>query len=150
MRTRDTLGEPDLKLLGFQLWIHGRQAPEANDYWDGNWLLVTAHCGTHGADVWVEGPIIHLPEIARWLQACEQMMTRVAGEAELACLEPELQIQLRMESLGHVVMTVEITPDHMHQQHEFEFELDESYLPGLVARCRRILLAYPIRGKEGE
>jgi hypothetical protein len=30
--------EPDLKLDGFSLWVFGRQFPDANDYWDGNWL----------------------------------------------------------------------------------------------------------------
>jgi len=39
------LGMPDLKLEGLQIWIHGRQFPDAADYWDGNWLRVTAHCG---------------------------------------------------------------------------------------------------------
>jgi hypothetical protein len=57
----DNLGEPDLKLAGFQLWVHSRQFPQEEDYWDGNWVNVTAHCAGKGASVWVRGAIIHLP-----------------------------------------------------------------------------------------
>lgn len=48
----DNLGQPDIKLNGLQIWIHGRQYPNEEDYWDGNWLNVTAHCGSQGAEVW--------------------------------------------------------------------------------------------------
>ena len=44
-------GEPDLKLAGFQLWVHGRRFPESGGYYDGNWLRVTARCGASGASV---------------------------------------------------------------------------------------------------
>ena len=44
----DTL---DLKLEGLQIWVHGRQFPDLHDYWDGNWLRVTAHCGGSGASI---------------------------------------------------------------------------------------------------
>jgi len=33
------LGPPDLKISGLQIWIHDRDIPDAEDYWDGNWLL---------------------------------------------------------------------------------------------------------------
>jgi len=28
----EDLGEPDLKIAGFQLWVHGRQYPDSEDY----------------------------------------------------------------------------------------------------------------------
>jgi hypothetical protein len=43
------LGAPNLELEGLQIWVHGRQFPDSNDYWDGNWLRVTAHCGRNSA-----------------------------------------------------------------------------------------------------
>jgi hypothetical protein len=54
----DSLGPPALQVVGFQLWIHGRQFPDAQDCWDGNWLRVTAHCGANGATVWASGAIV--------------------------------------------------------------------------------------------
>lgn len=61
-------GTPDLKLQGLQIWVHGRQFPDAADYWDGNWLRVTAHCGESGASVFATGSIfIFQNSIDGWL-----------------------------------------------------------------------------------
>ena len=61
----DELGEPILKVLGFQLWVHGRQFEQATDYEDGNWLRVTAHCGAAGASVWATGSILQAQDVLR-------------------------------------------------------------------------------------
>jgi hypothetical protein len=143
----ENLSAPDIKLDGLQIWIHGRQFPQAVDYWDGNWLNVTAHCGAHGADVWTSGPIIHLPDIARWLASCEEMNRTLSGEAKLFSLEPELVVELNMDSPGQILMSVEITPDHTRQEHNFQFEIDQSYLGSLIESCRKVLAEYPIRGQ---
>jgi hypothetical protein len=143
----ENLGVPDIKLDGLQIWIHGRQFPNEDDYWDGNWLNVTAHCGAHGADIWMSGPILHVPDIARWLASCEEMNRTLSGEADLVSLEPELVVELKMKSSGHISMRVEITPDHMTQEHNFQSEIDQSYLAGLIESCRKVLAKYPIKGK---
>jgi hypothetical protein len=109
----EKLGSPDLKLEGLQIWIHSRQFPDAEDYWDGNWLKVTAHCGASGASVFTNGSIIHLPELERWCTQAEALMTSSGGEANLECLEPNLAVRLKGNSLGHINMEVSITPDHM-------------------------------------
>ena len=56
--TPEDLGRPDLKVAGFQLWVHGRELPETEDHDDANWLRVTAHCGASGASVWAQGAIL--------------------------------------------------------------------------------------------
>ncbi len=143
----ENLGAPDIKLEGLQIWIHGRQFPSEKDYWDGNWLNVTAHCGAQGADVWTSGAILHVPDIARWLDSLEWMNKSLSGEADLVSLEPELVVELKMDSPGKISMRVEITPDNITQEHNFQFEIDQSYLVGLIESCRRVLAKYPIRGK---
>ena len=141
------LGVPDIELEGLQIWIHGRQFPGEEDYWDGHWLNVTAHCGTHGADVWTSGALLHAPDIARWLAALEEMNKSLSGEANLVSLEPELCVGLHMKEPGRISMRVEITPDHMTQEHHFRFEIDQSYLPSLIESCRKALAKYPTKGK---
>ena len=143
----ENLGDPDIKLAEFQLWVHSRQFPQADDYWDGNWLNVTAHCGSQGADVWVSGAILHVPDVARWLAALENMNQTLSGEANLVSLEPELNVEMKMESLGHISVKVDITPDHMTQEHVFQFEADQSYLSSLIEGCRKVVAKYPVRGK---
>ena len=141
------LGAPDITLEGLQIWIHGRQFPKATDYWDGNWLNVTAHCGDAGASVWANGPIVHLGEISRWHSELEPLQSTLKGEAKLDCMEPALHVSLKSTTLGHITMEVSITPNHMSQRHWFQFEIDQSYLLPLLQQCGAVLQRYPIIGK---
>ena len=51
----EELGKPDLTVAGFQLWVHGRQYPDSQEYYDANWLRVTADTGAAGASVGCQG-----------------------------------------------------------------------------------------------
>jgi hypothetical protein len=142
------LGAPSLKVAGFQLWIHGRQFPDAYDCDDGNWLHVTAHCGASGASIWVQGSIVMVTDIAGFGEECTSVMSGKATSAQLNPLEPELSVTLEStDRLGHICACVDITPNHFTQSHRIEFEIDQSYLPGIVAQCSEVVKQYPIRGK---
>jgi hypothetical protein len=143
----EPLGAPDLQIAGLRLWVHGRQFPRADDYWDGNWLQVTVHCAAPGAKVWVTGPILHVPDIAQFLRGVEALHASLQGEAILPCMEPELAVQLTAEGLGHITMVVAMTSDHLAQAHRFTFTLDQSYLPPVIGSCRTILRQYPVKGQ---
>jgi len=141
------LGEPALWVAGFQLWIHGRQFPEASDYDDGNWLRVTAHCGASGASVWVEGAIVMVTDIAGFGMQCEAMLRGEASSAVLDPYEPELLVSIETaDDLGHIRVQVEITADHLTQAHNMEFGVDQGCLPGFIKQCSAIVQEYPIRG----
>lgn len=140
-------GKPAIKIAGLAIWIHSRQFPDSKDYWDVNWLNVTVRCGAKGASVLVNGSIIHLSEISHFLSGVEKLYKTLKGQAELACMEPELSIELEAENHGHIKMSVSITPDHLNQQHNFVFELDQSFLPTLIANCKSTLDEYPVIGK---
>ena len=141
------LEAPNLQIAGLRLWVHGRQFPMADDYWDGNWLQVTVHCDAPGASVWVTGPILHMPEIAQFLRGVEAIHDSLQGEAILPCMEPELTVTLTAEGLGHMTMVVAITPDHLSQTHRFTFTIDQSYLLPVMDSCRAILRQYPVKGQ---
>lgn len=138
----------DLKLAGLLIRVHGRQFPDAQDDWDGNWLNVTAQCDDNGASVVASGPIVHLSELVRWCREVENLFQSMTGEARLDCREPNLTVVLEAAPLGHITMDVSITPDHLTQKHWFQFAIDQSYLPSLIAQCRSILEAYPLRGER--
>ena len=147
-KTIENLGVPDIKLIGLQIWIHSREFPEREEFWDSNWLNVTAHCGANNASVWVSGSILRNEEIAAWLVALEKLNETLSGEANLETLEPELKVKLSAAQLGGILLEVEITPDQFTQQHHFEFDLDQSYLNGLISSCRKILSEFPIKGNS--
>ncbi|MGD9683512.1 MAG: hypothetical protein AB7W16_20290 [Candidatus Obscuribacterales bacterium] len=143
----EKLGAPDIQIHGLQIWVHGRQFPDATDYWDGNWLLVSVRCSAPGAKVYVDGPIIHLSELAEWSVAAERMHATLEGKANLACMEPELSVDLTMETSDQMIMTVDISPHQRSQKHIFRFELDRSYLPELISGCKKVLDSYPIKSE---
>jgi len=144
-------GEPTIKLAGLRLWIHGRQYPQSDDYWDGNWLNVTVHCGAPGADVWASGSIVHLTELAQWKHDCETLNRTLEGQANLECMEPNLAVRITSKRGGQLDMEVEVTPDRLTQNHTFRFEIDQSFLPTLAERLRKILESFPLRiaGENG-
>src|SRR5205823_8032637 len=69
------------------------------------------------------------------------------GEAKLSPLEPNLRVALRfLDSLGHMEVNVDITGDHLHERHRFIAEIDQPYLPRIIAELRAVLQPFPVRG----
>ena len=140
------LGPPDFKMGAFCIWIWGRQFEESDDYWDGNWLRVLAHCGALGSSVWAEGAILRLSELKGWQSGLEALLKSASGTASLECIEPNLHATVSLGSRGSGTLTIKITPDHMTQAHKFTLEIDQTFLPEAVNALRKILERYPIRG----
>ncbi|WP_432206029.1 WapI family immunity protein [Brucella rhizosphaerae] len=139
---------PNLHFNGFSLWIDGRQFPDVLDFWDRNWLMVRARMEANGAHVECAGPILMTTDIRKFRDQLDVMATSLAGEATLKGLEPEINVVLRMQKLGHVEAVIEITANHINQYHRFIVEGDQSYLPGLIRSCDAILCKFPVIGKE--
>lgn len=146
----EQLGPPSVRLKAFQLWVHGRQFPEARDRWDGNWLNVTVHCGQAGASVWATGAILDSIGLVRFRGELERLHQTLSGEAVLESHEPNVRVRVApTDGAGHLRVRAEITPDHLAQGHWFEFEIDQSYLPATVAQLESVLVAFPVRGING-
>jgi hypothetical protein len=89
--------------------------------------------------------LIHLGEVASLLRGCEELYTTLRGRAQLACMEPNLQVDLTAETLGQVTVKIAITPNHLSESHEFSDSIDQSFLPAIISGCKQILDAYPLR-----
>jgi hypothetical protein len=105
--------EPDLGLAGLSIWVVGRQFPDQNDYWDGNWLNVRVRVEATGATVEARGPIIHASELESFTKELEQLGSALTGNASLKCMEPNLDVVIRGDRRGQATMTIRITPDHI-------------------------------------
>ena len=97
-----------------------------------------------GARVECDGPILMTTDIKQFRDQLAAMNDTLAGEATLMGLEPELNMVLRMQKLGHVEGVIELTPEHLSQHHRFTVEADQSYLPELVRSCDSILHRFPV------
>lgn len=140
------LGEPALAISGLRIWVHKRQFPDSTDQWDGNWLDVTVRVKDLNAHVWASGSILTTMDLAAWRDGCEKLHSGGADSASLEPLEPELKVTMRKtDAFGHLEMRVDITPDHLRQEHTFRIEIDQSYLPGLIGELGAVLGEYPVR-----
>lgn len=140
-----TGAEPDFVIGGFSLWVHGWQFEDSNDYDDANWLRITARQKSLGSTVTVNGAIIQAMDLSRFLLEIKELHKTLTGEASLDSHEPNLKVVLETKGLGHIEMTVDITPEHMSQQHRFQSEIDQSYLPDAIAALKAILAVYAPR-----
>jgi hypothetical protein len=141
------LGLPDLKLGGLQIWCHGRQFPDAKDYWDANWLNVTIHCKAIRADVWTQGSLIHLGDLQVFLSEVKSLNLGQRKDAHLPNIEPNLSVDMKVGKRGEISMKVEISPDNLTQKHTFIFEIDLSYLTGLERELKGIFQKFPLIGR---
>jgi hypothetical protein len=142
--------DPDLRLEGLRLWVHGRERPDAEDFWDGNWLHVTVRMEASGARIEAVGAFLRINEIAAFAEEVKALRAGRTRNAELRCIEPQLQITLVGDHLGHVFATVKLTPDQVSQSHEFLFETDQTWLTPLLASCDGLLARFPIRGSPSD
>ena len=147
-RELETLGDPDLQIAGLRLWVHGRQFPQSQDYWDGNWLIVTVHCIYPQSSVRAHGPIVHLGEIYGLLQETEALFKTLQGKAELRCMEPNLGVELLAQTGGHIRVKISITPDQITESHSYTDGIDQTYLRPIITGCKAILAKFPLREAE--
>jgi hypothetical protein len=140
------LDTPDLRLGFLEIWIQDREFPHSTDSWDANWLRVIVRCQMQLATVWKSGPILHLRELREWIEDSDRMYKTLAGEAKLACMEPALDVLMRIDKVGHIEVRVTISSDSMQEQHLLYFEIDQSYLPDFINDGHHVLAKFPMRG----
>ena len=141
-----TQDEPDLVLAGLRIWIHGWQFPNIDEYWDANWLYCTARCAASGAHVEATDSFLRVPELASWLDHCEKLAKSLKGKVVLEPMEPTLHVEIIAQSLGHMQVQVQLTPDNLAQKHWFEFNVDQTHIVQLISQLKVVLQEHPVRG----
>lgn len=139
---------PDFSLGPLRLKVHDYQFQESDEYWDANWVIVTAEVNLPG-QAWVraEGPFLMTSELARFRDEIQMLYDKLDAEAGLWTIEPELKLRLEGKGTGAITAEIEITPNQMTQEHRFYVELDQSYLPQALQQLNSILSQFPVRGQ---
>jgi hypothetical protein len=73
------------------------------------------------------------------------MYSTLSGTAELNCMEPYISVEFSASANGHISVKLSVTPDHIKETHEYEDEIDQSYLPAIISSCQAIIARFPIR-----
>jgi hypothetical protein len=142
--------QPSIEVGPLKVWVTKRPFPHAGDYWESNWLSVTACCGGAGSRVEVTGQFLHLGELKKWKQDLERFHSTLNGHVELGTVEPTLKVKIEAAGAktGHLDCVVSLTGDHLAETHRFSFEIDQSYLPPVIGQLAAVLREYPIQDEE--
>jgi hypothetical protein len=95
-----------------------------------------------------DGLLLNLTQIRSWSAECETLRDTLKGKASLGTIEPNLQVVLESKGLGHIEISIDISPDTLSQEHRFLGGTDQSYLPGLIRQEKTLLGLYPIVGDK--
>lgn len=125
----------------------GRLHRDADDYWDANWLIspVSIVVGAFSATV---AATLRTDELRSFRIAVERLSDTLQGETVLESMEEWLALVLRMGSRGQVTVTGRVI-DQLGGRNQLTFvidDLDQTYLPGIVAGLREIEVVYPVIG----
>jgi hypothetical protein len=147
-QTVSSLGRPDLQIAGFQIWIQERQFPDSSDYWDGNWLYCTLHCGSSDSDVWLKkAPFIHIPELQRFCNNLMDFSRTMSGLARLETMEENLNLKIEASNPQEIEMEVFITPNPPVEEHRYSFNVTREQVESLQKQLNNVLRAYPVKGQ---
>jgi hypothetical protein len=142
----DALGKPAFEIEGLRVWVHGRQYPDAQTFWDGNWWRTTILCSSENSSVKVSGDVLHGSEVGSWLTELEQVREGHESSAHMDTMEPYLEVEIRPETYQRFSVRVNITPDHVFEKHYFEFWCMSDEIDKLIAGCRHALQQFPLVG----
>lgn len=102
--------EADVSMGEFKLWVDRRGHPEATDYWDGNWLVITAAFITKYCVVYCEGNILHGSDVAHSLDAARQMHESLEGKFAFSTLDPGFELEFSALRQGQIDLSVRFVP----------------------------------------
>lgn len=152
-------GRPDLVLVGFRLWVHGRQFPDKQDYYDGNWLTISDCCEAEGGLAWIERR--HCLEAAvlhRWARQVRGVADGSLWRASLLTLPMDACLDIarpraadspaapaRFEA--HATFWPSLGSGRSHN-HEFDFDIGVLDLQRLLFQADRLVERFPLRGLE--
>src|SRR5262249_33248486 len=114
------------------LWISGPASDE-------DWIDVVAVCNAPSCTVSASGAIMQLSDLREWRSQLERMNRTLTGRAALISTEPNINLSLELDKLGNITGRLSITPDVLTQLHEIQFEIDQSYLPPVIAQIRSVI-----------
>ena len=136
-------GEGAFVRLGFSHWA----SPEAQDYWDGNWVVTRIQAETQGYKANFTDQV-HLGDVVRFYEQVMKMNVTLTGEATLAMMEEYLTVTGTLDARGCVNWSAMLAqPFKRDNRLQFAFHADQSYLPELIQQLEGVLMEFQVRGR---
>jgi len=135
------------EFLTLTLWGHSH--PDAEDYWDGNWLFAGIEVKAGGFSGTVGGQI-RAEELAAFRGQFAVLQESLRGTAEFKTMEDWLSIRAEGDGRGHINFRCEIF-DELGGGATLRFTLatDQTFTRAMLAELVAAVAAFPVRSQPG-
>jgi hypothetical protein len=128
------------------LAILGRSHPGATDYWDGNWVRASVEARVGGFTA-AFGADLRTDELDRFRSELRVLYETLAGEAVFETLEGCVAFRFVGDGQGHIRVEAELRDEPgVGNRLRCELELDQTYLPPIMAALDTALGHWPVVG----
>lgn len=128
--------------------VLGRLHPDAQDFWDGNWLATTIHVAAGGFTGTV-GASLRAEELQKFRAAVAELHRTLQGEAVLESMEKWLFLRIAITASGRLRVTGTLVDRAGGGTNELKFvvpELDQTFLPAMIQNLEEVQIFFPVRG----
>jgi hypothetical protein len=122
----------------------GRSSPDADDFWDANWILCAVDVNAGAFRGRVDG-MIRAEELEDFARQIDRLVASLDGEARCTTMEGWLDLRLVGDGRGHVSASCRLC-DHpaSHNTLDCRIEADQTYLPMLVRGLAGLIQSFPV------
>jgi hypothetical protein len=121
--------------------------PDAEDYWDGNWVYANVTVVVGGFRGSYEA-MLRTEEFVRFRDHLGQLYGKLTGAAAFETMEHWLAIRVEGDGRGHFTAKCEARDQPgMGNKLLFDLTFDQTELPLLLRDLNELTRAYPVRGK---
>lgn len=126
--------------------ILGRMHPDAEDYWDGNWLVTPLSISVGGFTAEI-GAGLRSEELRSFREGLQRLQASLAGQAKLVSMEGWLDLRVDVAASGRLVVAGQSRDRLGSSANELSFsitELDQSYLPVIIEDLQEAERRFPV------
>jgi hypothetical protein len=130
--------------LTIRLW--GRSRPEAEGYWDRNWITagvdvqVPGFTASVGGQLWAE-------ELASFHKELTRVQDSLRGTAELVAMEDWLRIRVEGDGRGHMTCWCFVKNERGGDTLSCCLATDQTFTRFTLAELAAAVEAFPVKGK---
>ena len=138
------IGKPTSEFL--QVRVLRRGAPEATDYWDGNWLVANVSLKVGGFSGSFEADL-RTTDFTHFESELRTLYRSLSGQAELTTDQGQLAITVTGDGHGHFEARC-AARDEAGVGNSLNFTLlfDQTEIPAILTQLEDIASSYPVRG----
>jgi len=138
------IGENKTAYLKVQAYMHSH--PDANDYWDGNWIdtVIEILVGGFRASF---GACLRSEDFVHLYQGLEQLYSSLHSNYKFETMEEQLTLFISGDGRGHFeIKGIAIDKAGDGNELRFILSIDQTFIPDILSEIKEIIEQFPVKG----